>query len=145
MSPHTTRPRILLVEADHGVSNLLQDFLAEEGYALAFAASLEAAVSAVCDQRYHLVLADLFRPSLPALVSAVENLHQACLLTPLGLLSSWEIPPEAARRMPVAFVLPKPFDLEYLLRAVSAAVYASAGSSPSAEVPVQPEVLLAPL
>lgn len=142
MRPRTTGPRLLLVEADHGIASLLECFLTEEGYALGFASSLEEAAAAVRAQPYHLVLVDLFRPSLSELVSTIEHFQTVCVPTPVGLLSSWELPPEATRRMRVAFVLPKPFDLDQVLRAVATtAVSSSADLSSTAELPEQPAAL----
>lgn len=134
----------MIVEGDRTLRELLHYVLEEEGYALAFASSLEEA-AAQCAPTYHLILIDLFRPSLHDLFSAALHLHQWCQPTPVGLLSSWEIPPEITQRMQLAFVLPKPFDLEQLLSAVASAVYAPGGQNPSAGRSTQPAILLAPL
>ena len=140
MSPLASRPRILLVEEDRAVGDLLHYFLEGEGYSLVLASSLEEA-DALCAQRYQLILMDLFRPSIQSLFSAAQHLKQRYQPTPVGLLSSWEIPPEAARQVQLAFVLLKPFDLDRLLSAVTVAVHSPGGLDPSAEFSEQPEIL----
>ena len=143
MCPLTSQPCILLVEEDRAVGELLHSFLEEEGYSLVRASSLEEA-DALCGQAYRLILMDLFRPSLHDLFSAAQHLQQRYHPTPVGLLSSWEIPPEAARPEQLAFVLLKPFDLDQLLSAVTTAIHAPGALDPIAECSEQPEVLLAP-
>lgn len=146
MLPLASPPRILIVETDRIIGDLLQYFLEDEGYPTDLVSSLKEASTALGIQTYQLILLDFFHPSLYKIFLAAEHLQQQMREpTPVGLLSSWELPAEEVQRQRIAFLLPKPFDLDRLLHAVTTAVHSSSCCTPSAELAIQPEALLVPL
>ena len=113
-------PRILIVENDQSVADFLVTFLKGEGYEPSVASSLEMALERLDEQTFHLVLTDLFRTNPRHPFSQVRPLLQHAPPTPVGLMTGWQIPPEVASRQGFAFLLPKPFDLDHLLTAITA-------------------------
>lgn len=118
--PSPGLPRILVVEHDQSISELLFAFLKGEGYELSLASSPEQALERMNEQTFHLVLTDLFAETPKRSFSRVRRLRQHSLLTPVGLMTGWQIAPEAARRQGFAFLLQKPFDLDLLLAEIDA-------------------------
>jgi DNA-binding response OmpR family regulator len=125
MGPPASLPRILIVEADRAIANLLHFFLGEEGYEVELASSLEEASTILGTQTYQLILLDLFHRVPRQIFLTAEQLQERCKPTPVGLLFSWDLPAEEVQRQRFAFVLPKPFDLDQLLSAVATAVQTS--------------------
>jgi len=105
---------VLILEADVLIRELLERWLAEAGYA----------VSPVDDEGPGLVIADVPTPRrAQALIQSVQAVYAAPILVlsgrfRRGLAGS----AEAARRLGVKKVLPKPFTREELLSAVAAAL-----------------------
>ncbi len=114
------RPRILIAEHDHSVAEFLLAFLKGEGYEPALAFSIEKALERLDEQTFHLVLTDLFLETPRRPFHRVRRLLQHALPTPVGLMTGWQVTPEAARRQGFAFLLPKPFDLDRVLAEISA-------------------------
>lgn len=108
-------PRILVVEHDQSVAELILAVLKSEGYELTLASSLDSALERLDEQAFNLVLTDLFVEVPRRPFAQVRRLLQHSLLTPVGLMTGWQISPEAARRQGFAFLVQKPFDLEPLL------------------------------
>jgi DNA-binding response OmpR family regulator len=113
-------PRILVAEHDQSVAEFLLAFLRGEGYELALASSLEMALERLDEQTFHVVLTDLFVANPRRPFGQVRRLLQHALPTPVGLMTGWQITPEAARHQGFAFLLPKPFDLDHVLAEISA-------------------------
>jgi two-component system response regulator PilR (NtrC family) len=122
LSQSVTSPRILIVDAQPEVLDLLQVLLEEEGYATEGVSSLEEAHAAVQFHRYHLIITDLFRPCRLPPFTAAHHLQQWSDPTPVGILTGWRVSSEEAQQERFAFLLPKPFDLETLLTAVATIV-----------------------
>jgi len=116
-------PRILVVERDQGIVDLLFAFLKSEGYEPSLASSPEQALERMNEQTFHLVLTDLFAETPRRSFAQVRRLLQHSLLTPVGLMTGWQISPEAARRQGFAFLLEKPFDLDLLLAEIDACLH----------------------
>lgn len=137
MVPPAAQAHLLIVEADPAIRDLLQCILEEEGYRTDLAASLDEALAAVRTQAYHLILLDLLPASPQSPLSAARQIQRWAYPTPVGLLSSWELPLAEMHRQRFAFLLPKPFDLDQLLSAVATAVGQRAAQTPSAVPPEQ--------
>jgi DNA-binding response OmpR family regulator len=105
---------VFIQEEDGLIRKLLETWLGEAGYS----------VSAVGDEQPCLVIADLPNPRrAPALIQSLQAVYAAPVLVlsgrfRRGLAGS----AEAARRLGVKKVLPKPFNREELLSAVAAAL-----------------------
>jgi DNA-binding response OmpR family regulator len=129
-------PRILVVEHDQGIAELLSTFLEREEYEPQLAPSLEIALERIDEQVFHLVLTDLFveRPRYP--FRRVRRLLQYCPPTPAGLMTGWQVSPEEARRQGFDFLLQKPFDLDLAL----AQIATSLSQSLTSEQEVQAEL-----
>ena len=116
----SNRPRILVAEQDDALGNLLETILQTEHYDADVAPTLEDALAKVDDSLYDLVVTDLFVTRPPARLDGARRLRRSCQPTPVGILTSWPVPPEEAKHDGFVFVLPKPFDLEVLLERIAA-------------------------
>lgn len=112
-------PHLLLVEDDQETRDVVLDLLAEEGYTVACAASLDEALAQVNDQVFDLILADVIGWTTHAPLEAVERLRDQAQPTPVSLLTSWNLNEEAVRAQGFARLLKKPFDLADLLTLVA--------------------------
>src|SRR5690242_11637533 len=101
-------PRILVVEHDPSLADLLVTMLRLEHYTPDVASSLEEAHAKVDQELYDLVLTDLFSPFPPRL-EAIKPLQQRCFPTPIGIVSAWRVGQAEAERAGFAFVVEKPF------------------------------------
>jgi len=115
----TSAPRVLVVESDEQIRELLIDLLDEEGYATASAPALRGAFTLVDEQIFHLILADLFVGKSPHAFTEAHLLRRRAQLTPVALMTTQPILPEEAMRQGFAFLTPKPFDLEPLLEEIA--------------------------
>jgi DNA-binding response OmpR family regulator len=111
---------IVIVEPDDLIRELLERWLGEAGYGVVLAAKDPAQIMV----KPQLVIADISNPSCAALtIGALEAAYSAPILAlsarfRRGLGGS----SEAAHRLHVGTVLPKPFTREELLGAVSEAI-----------------------
>lgn len=117
--PVAPPPRILVVEPDPSLSDLLVSALRLENYTPDAAASLEEAHDKVDHELYDLVLTDLFSPFPPRL-EAIKPLQHRCFPTPIGIVSGWRVGQAEAERAGFAFVVEKPFELDALLDQIAA-------------------------
>jgi DNA-binding response OmpR family regulator len=109
------RPRILVAEHDQSVADFLLAFLKAEGYEPLLALSIEKALESLDEQTFHLVLTDLFLENPRRPFNQVRRLLQHALPTPVGLMTGWQVTPEAVKGQGFAFLLSKPFDLDHIL------------------------------
>jgi DNA-binding response OmpR family regulator len=123
-----TRPRVLIIEDDEAVGDMLSTALRAEGYAVE---RIEAALGALPLARLlepHAVVLDLGLPYRSgASLLAELKAHRDTAGIPVVVVSGLAevLPPH--RRALAAAVLKKPVDLEDLLEAVRAAVLARRG------------------
>lgn len=117
--PSPTSPRILVAEHDQSVADFLSAFLKGEGYALSLASSLDMALRLLDEQTFHVVLTDLFIDSPRHPFQQVRRLLQHALPTPVGLITGWQVSPDAVKRQGFSFLLPKPFDLDRVLAEIT--------------------------
>lgn len=111
-------PLLLLIEEDPGLRSLFTDLLTGEGYALAFASSLEEGFQRVDEQTFSLVLADVFLgPASPELQRA-HMLRARIYPVPLAVLARLSLPP-TEKQTDFAFVLPLPFSIEACLSLIA--------------------------
>src|SRR5262245_47067876 len=114
--------RLLVVEHDTGIQDLLTTFLTAEGYDVSVAASPDEARSLLNEQTFHLVLTDLFSNSLRDRFCAAEQLCTSAHPTPVGVITGWNVEEDEIAQHDFAFVIRKPFDVEHLVDSITACV-----------------------
>ena len=119
---------ILIVETDDLIRQLLLRWLGEAGYVVEICAQNEASAHAAASAP-DLVIVDVPDPrgAQPLLQSLRSGQGMPVLVVSARLRRGLARSAEAARRLGVRKVLPKPFSREQLLAAVAEALDASAG------------------
>ena len=119
-------PTILVAEDEPMILDLVVEVLRDEGYATLAAADGREALELVARERPDLVLMDVMMPRLDG-PTVVRRMRERPELdgVPVILMSAAE--PVDPAELGVIF-LPKPFDLERLLRAVETALGGSPGA-----------------
>ena len=112
-------PRHLLVVDDEAdIAAMVRLALEDAGYRVAVAGDGRAALRLLGEARYDLVLSDVMMPYLDgAGLAAAMRADPALRAIPLVLMSAAHA--AAARGVPHAAFLPKPFDLDQLIRTVA--------------------------
>ena len=113
-------PKVLVVDDEAAIRDLLEDVLQEEGYAVRCAADGLAALAEAERDPPDLVVADVAMPRLDGL-GLLGRLRERGDRPPFVFVSAARSVPQAPG---VAFV-PKPFDLDRLLAAVADALAAA--------------------
>ena len=109
-------PRLLVVEDDTELLDLVSNMLGEEGYRVTPATSLPDSLRALEDHLFQLVLTDLFRePDQRHPLQSIQPLIVQAAPIPVGVMTAWRVPEEDVAQAKLAFLLPKPFDLDDLL------------------------------
>ena len=110
-------PRILIVDDEEPICELLCDIFTDEGYRVATAGDGRAALVALADDGFDLVLSDIMLPRVDGreLVNAMHA-NPDLNKIPVVLMSAAEGLP--ARGVPHAAFIRKPFDLYTLLNTV---------------------------
>ena len=117
-------PRLLVVEDDAELLNLVQGFLEEEGYSVTSATSLPDSLTALEERLFHFVLTDLFyEPRQRSPLASIQPLLAQAAPIPVGVMTAWPIPEEATAQANLTFLLRKPFDLDDLLGHVDAELH----------------------
>lgn len=120
MSSATNQPqRVLIVEHNRPIRDLLHVFLELEGYQTERAASLEEAFDKVNTQLFDLVVMDPFAQADQPKLAAAQHLKEQCEPTPVGLITAWQISQEEAAQAGFAFLVQKPFSFEDLLQRIA--------------------------
>lgn len=113
-APPRSSPRLLLVEDEESLQELLQSFLAEEGYAVTIAASPAEALALVQTTPFDLLLTDLFVTQRADALASIAELRAVAQPTPVVVMTGWPIPAEEAAEHGLTVLVTKPFDLEDL-------------------------------
>ncbi len=129
-------PRLLLVEHDPGVRDLLQAFLRSEGYDVFLVASPQEALTLLDAHTFHLVLTDLFRRADQDPFQAIEPLRSQAYPIPVGVISGWKLKEEEVRQHGFACLVRKPFDLEALLTSLAACLHIPLTPEQARQAPV---------
>ncbi len=108
------RPRVVVVEDDRDVATLVTEILNDEGFD-AVAIRRDASASDVSAMRPRLVILDLFLGRLRA-HDVLTSLRRAGARVPVLLLSAAQDGEEEARSLGASAFLPKPFDIDELVR-----------------------------
>lgn len=122
MTRSPSHARLLVVEHDVGIQDLLTAFLTCEGYSVSLAASPDEARTLLHEQSFHLVLTDLFSTSSRDRFRAVEQLRASAYPIPVGVITGWNVEEAELAQQHFAFFIRKPFDVEDLVDSISACV-----------------------
>jgi DNA-binding response OmpR family regulator/ketosteroid isomerase-like protein len=137
MTPFSFPPRLLVVEHDVGIQDLLHASLTAEGYAVSLAASPAEALPLLAEQPFQLVLTDLFSANCTDRLGAVEPLRASAYPTPVGVITGWNVAEEEVTRRGFAFLAGKPFDLEELFALIAACLNSSLNPGAAAFLPAR--------
>ena len=140
LPPAVPRPlRVLVVDDDEGVREVLRDMLSALGHGVTTCASGDEALRAYRPGLYDLVLTDLGMPGVTGwtLAQAVRDADPGVTIV---FVTGWgdEVHPEALERARVDHVVTKPFTLEDVVLAIErtlASPGADAGAAPGADRP----------
>jgi DNA-binding response OmpR family regulator len=116
------RKRILIVEDDAALRNLLSEFLNEAGYDVLMAEHALAAVFAMVRAGANLVLTDIRMPIVDGLHLVRElKSHADTCHVPVLVMTGWDNPESraAAREAGCAGYILKPIDFNELLRQIA--------------------------
>ncbi len=116
--------RLLVVEHDAGIQELLTAFLTSEGYSVCLANSPDEARALLREQSFNLVLTDLFSTSSRDRFRAALQLRACAYPIPVGVITGWNVEEAELAQHDFAFFLPKPFDVEDLVDSIAACVAA---------------------
>ncbi len=119
-----TSARILVVDDEADIRNLIQEILDEEGYEVVVAADGEQARAAVADDEFDLVLLDIWMPDVDGITLLREWSESDALRCPVVMMSGHgtvDTAVEATRLGAVDFI-EKPLSLTKLLRTVERAL-----------------------
>lgn len=114
-----TQCPLLVVEANPDIGDILSLVLAEEGYQIHHASSLEEALVLVDEHMFQLILADVFLVGPGAPLDILQLLRRRAWPIPVALLTTQKLQAEEIKRQGFAFLLPMPFDLEDLLARIA--------------------------
>jgi CheY-like chemotaxis protein len=118
--PVTVSPRILLVGADPAMQLLLQQALAEMGYASTRASSLGQALRLLHQQAFDLVVTDTFSRTGQEVLSPLRPLLALSHPLPVILCTAWPLAETDVRNEGFAGLVPQPFELDQLVTMVAA-------------------------
>ncbi|PYM54345.1 MAG: hypothetical protein DMD79_24740 [Candidatus Rokuibacteriota bacterium] len=115
------RPTVLVVDADHGMLDLLRDLLESRGYDVLTALSGEDAVRVVTGQPIQAAVVDLLLPGMDGL-QLITRLAPPLSPAAAILITRYDHHSrlDAARRAGIGTVLQKPLDLDRLLASLLA-------------------------
>lgn len=108
--------RILIVEDDHRMADLLRRGLEREGYAVLLATDGQAAVDIALNVDHDMMILDWMLPKLDG-HQVASRLREARLTTPILMLTARDAPPDVVRGLDCGAddYLTKPFAFEVLL------------------------------
>jgi CheY-like chemotaxis protein len=119
---HIRRPRILLIDDDTSVREVLSHLLASSGYDCHTAADGTSGLARFDEGGWDLVLIDIVMPAMTGW-QVVETIRQRAPTTPIVLMTGMTVPAvmERAREWRLS-VVPKPFRSETLEAAIATAL-----------------------
>ncbi|MDQ2831910.1 MAG: nuclear transport factor 2 family protein [Chloroflexota bacterium] len=114
--------RVLLVEDDPTLRELLALVLRDEGYAARVAASPVEACALLATQPCHLVVTDLFAHAADDPLGSIRALRERAAGRPVGVMTGRAITADAVAQAGFAFLVHKPFNLDHLLVHIAASL-----------------------
>jgi DNA-binding NtrC family response regulator len=137
-----TRPRVLVVDDDAAVGQVLSALLTQAGYPATWVSSGEAALAALGRHSFDLVITDVRMPGMDGL-ALLTKLKQEAPELPVVVLTAHGTVPMAveAMRQGAADFLQKPFERDEILYVVKKALDASAPERSAAPEPAPSSAL----
>lgn len=120
MSRESKPSRLLLVEDDEAICEIVSLILTDEGFAVETCSGPTAAQERVEEQAYDLIITDLFPSPSGDLLHAVTELRASADPTPVMVMTAHRVDLDAVQQRGFCAVLAKPFDLDELLLTVPA-------------------------
>ncbi len=133
---------ILLVEDDDAIALVVETAMAREGYVLHRAANLAERNRALGETRYRLMITDVILPDGNGLneLAALRSHHDIASVIVLSAQNTLNTAIRAAEQGAFEY-LPKPFDLNELVRVVASALARPASASAAMPEPVEPDAM----
>ncbi len=133
---------ILLVEDDDAIALVVETAMAREGYVLHRAANLAERNRALGETRYRLMITDVILPDGNGLneLAALRSHHDIASVIVLSAQNTLNTAIRAAEQGAFEY-LPKPFDLNELVRVVASALARPATESAALPEPVEPDAM----
>jgi CheY-like chemotaxis protein len=122
MDSPSPRPRVLAVVEDADLQVAFHTLLSDEGYTPRVVSGLEDALSAVAEEPFDLIVAQLYVGQRKTSLTPAHILRRRIQPIPIGLLTTQVRLPADVASEGFAFVMPMPFDLNDLLTAIAAAL-----------------------
>jgi response regulator RpfG family c-di-GMP phosphodiesterase len=118
-SPHDERPRVLIVDDEKFIRDILADFLGMEGYVVRTAEDGAAALNELSHARYDMVISDLKMPRMGGieLLAAIANAAPTALTVIMTGFGTVETAIDAMKRGAYDYIL-KPFKVEEVIHVV---------------------------
>jgi len=120
-----SRPRVLIIDDDDNVCELLREALTGEGYAVATVPHGAAALELVKHHQPAVIILDLRMPIMDGWSFAEQYRRQAKPPASLILVSAMKDIEESARRIGAATFIQKPFELTDVLSKIDHCIAAS--------------------
>ncbi len=118
-SPHDERPRVLIVDDEKFIRDILADFLGMEGYVVRTAEDGAAALNELNHARYDMIISDLKMPRMGGLelLEAIANAAPNALTVIMTGFGTVETAIDAMKRGAYDYIL-KPFKVEEVIHVV---------------------------
>ena len=120
-----SRPRVLVIDDDDAVCEILREALTDDGYAVATVPHGAAALELVKHHRPAVIILDLRMPIMDGWSFAEQYRRQATPAASLILLTALKDIEESARRIGAATFIQKPFELTDVLTKIERCIAAS--------------------
>jgi len=116
---HEDRPRVLIVDDEKFIRDILADFLGMEGYIVRTAEDGTAALTELAQARYDMVISDLKMPKMGGLelLAAIGDAAPSALTVIMTGFGTVETAIDAMKRGAYDYIL-KPFKVEEVIRVV---------------------------
>jgi len=114
-------PRILIVDDNYAVRDVIRTILARAGFEVTIADGGHSALKALAEQKFDLALIDIEMPDMSGYdVCTYIKTHRTWRTLPVVLMTGRPLVgvPERVQSVGAAFLFPKPFEREALLRCV---------------------------
>jgi two-component system response regulator GlrR len=115
MGPDVRGAKLLLVENEPDLLEVMVELLEADGFVAVTTDSVPAALRALEEGQFSLVLTDFQLGGQQAPWQELQRIRDAAQPAPVGIVTGAAIDPAEAQRRGFAFALQKPFDWEVLL------------------------------
>lgn len=114
-----TRPHVLVVEDEIDLREVIGAAISDAGYDITLAASPNEALALLETSTFDLILTDLFATQPRDQLGSIARLRACAQPIPIGIMTAWKLPGQAAEQQGFAWVVQKPFEIDDLLHAIA--------------------------